>query len=423
MRIHLELGSRKYLLILSTALVLMLLAVACASPAAPTAPPATSAPAAASAPAATAAPAAQPYVINALLPLTGSGAFLGTEEKQSLELYEKYINAKGGINGTPVHFVIQDDQTDPKVGVQLATDLIAKKVPVIIGPAISGVANAVGALATNGPVIYTTTPGVKPAPNSYIYSSTPDTHSLIQALMVYFRTKGWTKVAALTSTDSSGQDGLKGIQAAIALPENSSLKLVANEQFDTTASSVSAQITKIKDSGAQVLVLWSTGTPATTAFKGMAQGGLTIPVATTDGNETFAQMNQYKEFLPAELYIGSPRFAALDVMPAGPAKDAVADFHKAFKDIGVTPDFGQTPAWDAAAIVVQALKKTGLSADAAQLRDAIDQIKNFEGVDGTYNLSPTDHRGVTIESVYVVRWDAAKANFVPVSSAGGTAPK
>lgn len=418
MRTHPKLGYPKRHLIMGTLFMLLLLAVACAAPVAPTVPPQATA-----APAAPSAPSVQPYVINALLPLTGSGAFLGTEEKQSLELYEKYINAKGGINGTPVHFVVQDDQTDPKVGVQLATDLIAKKVPVIIGPAISGVANAVAALATNGPVIYTTTPGVKPPPNSYIYSSTPDTHSLIQALMVYFRGKGWTKVAALSSTDSSGQDGLKGIQAAIALPENSSLKLVANEQFDTTASSVSAQITKIKDSGAQVLILWSTGTPATTAFKGIAQGGLNIPVATTDGNETFAQMNQYKEFLPAELYIGSPRFAALDVMPAGPAKDAVADFHKAFKDAGVTPDFGQTPAWDAAAIVVQALKKTGLNADATQLRDAIDQIKNFEGVDGTYNLSPGDHRGVSIESVYIVRWDAAKGNFVPVSGAGGAALK
>src|SRR5512142_2077761 len=211
--------------------VILVLLAACTAPAAPTtAPQPTTAPAASSNSAApssstgSSAASGTPYVINALLPLTGSGAFLGTEEKQSLELFEKYINAKGGINGTPVHFVIQDDQTDPKVGVQLATDLIAKKVPVIIGPAISGVANAVGALATNGPVIYTTTPGVKPAPNSYIYSSTPDTHSLIQALMVFFRGKGWTKVAALTSTDSSGSDGLKGIQQKLALPENSSLK-------------------------------------------------------------------------------------------------------------------------------------------------------------------------------------------------------
>jgi branched-chain amino acid transport system substrate-binding protein len=408
------LSHKSWLIVACILAVIVLLAVGCAAPASPAVPaPATSAPAA------TATTAPQPYVINALLPLTGSGAFLGTEEKQSLEVFEKYFNAKGGINGTPVHFVVQDDQTDPKVGVQLATDLISKKVPVIIGPAISGVANAVGGLAANGPVIYTTTPGVKPKPNSYIYSTTPDTHTLIQALVAYFRQKGWTKIAALTSTDASGQDGLAGINEAIALPENSTVKLVASEQFDTTASSVSAQITKIKEAGPQVLILWSTGTPATTAFKGIAQGGLNIPVATTDGNETFAQMKQYKDFLPAELYIGSPRFVALDVMPAGPAKDAVADFQKAFKDINVTPDFGQTPAWDAALIVVTALKKAGLNANAQQLRDAIDQTKGVEGVDGTYNISPSDHRGVGIESVYVVRWDATKNNFVPVSAAGG----
>ncbi|MCL4489854.1 MAG: ABC transporter substrate-binding protein [Chloroflexi bacterium] len=411
--------SRK--LFISGAVLVLVLLAACAAPTA--APQATTAPAASASSAATSAPAAttasQPYVINALLSLTGGGAFLGTEEKQSLDVYEKYINAKGGINGTPVHFVVQDDQTDPKVGVQLATDLIAKKVPVIIGPALTGVALAVAALATNGPVIYTTTPGVKPAPNSYIYSTTPDTYSLIEALLTYFRGKGWTKIAALTSTDASGSDGLKGIQQKLALPENSSLKLVDSEQFDSSASSVSAQIAKIKDSGAQALIVWSTGTPATTAFKGITQGGLNIPVATTDGNETFAQMQQYKDFMPAELYIGSPRFVAYDVMPPGPAKTAVGDFQAAFKAINVTPDFGQTPAWDAAAIVVEALKKTGLKTDAKQLRDAIDQIKGFEGVDGTYNLSPQDHRGLTIDSVYVARWDATKQNFVAVSSAGG----
>ncbi len=404
----------RWIEIISVALFVL---AGCAAPTAPTAPPATAAPAA---PAATTS-AAAPYTINALMPLTGQGAFLGKEEQQSLQVYESYVNAHGGINGTPVHFAIQDDQTDPKVAVQLATDLIAKKVPVIIGPAITGPALAVAALAKNGPVIYTTTPGVKPPPNSYVYSTSPDTYSLIQAIIQFYREKGWTKIASLTSTDASGQDGMKGIQNAVALPANSSVTLVDQEQFDPTASSVAAQVTKIKDSGAQALIMWETGTPATTAFKGITQGGLSIPVVTTDGNETFAQMHAYKDFLPAQLYVGSPRFAAADVMPAGPAKDAVTAFNQVFQAINVKPDFGQTPAWDAAAIVVAALKKTGLNADATQLRDAIDQIKGLEGVDGTYNLSPTDHRGLGVNDAYVVQWDAAKDAFVPVSGAGGTA--
>ncbi|MGH6967622.1 MAG: ABC transporter substrate-binding protein, partial [Stellaceae bacterium] len=58
--------------------------------------------------------AAEPYEINVILPLTGPAAFLGNGEKTSLELAEKAMNAKGGINGRPVKFVIQDDGTSPQ---------------------------------------------------------------------------------------------------------------------------------------------------------------------------------------------------------------------------------------------------------------------------------------------------------------------
>src|SRR5215469_4837504 len=60
--------------------------------------------------------AAEPYEINVILPLTGPAAFLGNGEKISLELAEKAMNAKGGIDGRPVKFVIQDDGTSPQTG-------------------------------------------------------------------------------------------------------------------------------------------------------------------------------------------------------------------------------------------------------------------------------------------------------------------
>ena len=37
--------------------------------------------------------------LNTILPLTGLGAFLGTQEKTSLEVLEKTVNAGGGIHG------------------------------------------------------------------------------------------------------------------------------------------------------------------------------------------------------------------------------------------------------------------------------------------------------------------------------------
>ena len=361
-----------------------------------------------------------PYVINTILSLTGQGAFLGQEEQKSLQALEKEINAGGGINGHPVQFAIADDQTSPKVAVQLATGLMAKNVQVILGPTLVGMANAVEALATNGPVVYAVTPGIQPAPHSYVYSASTNTHDLIRALLNYFRSQGWTKIASLTSTDASGQDGLKGIQAAMKLPENSSMKLVDQEYFDVTATSVSSQIAKIKSSGAQALLVWTTGTPAGTAFKGITQGGLNIPVGTTDGNATYAEMNQYKDFLPAKLYIASARWIAGESLPPGPARDIETNFHKALASAGLKPDLPTSIVWDPANIIVNVLKKLGPNATAAQIRDAIDNIHGYEGVDGTYTFSPTDHRGLSLQSVYVTRWDAGQGTWVSISGPGGS---
>ena len=363
-----------------------------------------------------------PVVIHAILSLTGQGAFLGQEEEQSLQIFQKYINSKGGINGRPVQFAISDDQTSPKVAVQLATNLIGQHVQVILGPTLVGMANAVAALATNGPVVYAVTPGIQPAPHSYVYSASNDTHSLIQALLNYFRSQGWTKIASLTSTDASGQDGLKGIQQAMKLPENSSMHLVDQEYFDVTATSVSSQITKIKNSGAQALLLWTTGTPAGTAFKDIAQGGLNIPVGTTNGNQIYSEMHKYQAFLPAKLYIATSRYVALNTLPAGPAKDVETQFYQALAADNLKPDLPLSIAWDPAAIVVNVLKKLGPDATATQIRDAIDGIRGYEGVAGTYNFSSTDHRGLGLNSVYVTLWNAGKDTWQTVSGPGGAPP-
>jgi len=81
--------------------------------------------------------AAEPYDIYAILPLTGFAAFPGQTISKVLGIVEEVANKRGGIRGRPVHFVIQDDQSSPQVAVQLTNAIIAKKVPLFYGSAIS----------------------------------------------------------------------------------------------------------------------------------------------------------------------------------------------------------------------------------------------------------------------------------------------
>ncbi|HEY8800176.1 MAG TPA: ABC transporter substrate-binding protein, partial [Candidatus Limnocylindrales bacterium] len=226
----------------------LLAAASCASPAA----------APSSAPASTpAATTATPYEIHVILPLTGSAAFLGKPEQQALDALQGVVNKGGGISGRPVKFTYYDDASTAATDVQLVNQIIAKNVPVILGPSLVGSCNAASPVVANGPVLYCFSPGIHPDKGSFTFTSSVSTVDLNRALFKYFKSKGLTKIATITSTDATGQDADSAIKTGVS--EAPGVELVAQEHFNTTDVSVSAQIARIKASGAQALVGWSTG--------------------------------------------------------------------------------------------------------------------------------------------------------------------
>ena len=165
-------------------------------------------------------PAGAPYELNVILPLTGGAAFLGQTEWRTLQVLERFENSSGGIQGRPIHLAVQDDQTSPQLGVQLANQVLAKKVPVLLGSALVAICRAMAPLMKAGPVMYCFSPGIHPDEGSYVFTSGVSTHDLAQAGITFFRAKGWTRLAVLTSTDATGQD-------AETSPRASSLGIVA----------------------------------------------------------------------------------------------------------------------------------------------------------------------------------------------------
>ena len=94
--------------------------------------------------------------------------------------------------------------------------------------------------------------------------------------MRYFRERGWTRIAVITSTDGTGQDVEKQLDGILALPENKSVSFVIREHFNPTDISVSAQMQRIRSSNAQALLTWSTGTPFGTLMHGAHDAGIEL---------------------------------------------------------------------------------------------------------------------------------------------------
>jgi branched-chain amino acid transport system substrate-binding protein len=366
--------------------------------------------------------AADPYRINVILPLTGGASFLGKGEQQALQLLQAVTNKDGGLDGQPLEFVFHDDQSTPQTTVQIANSLLPDKPSVMLGSSIVAMCNAIAPLVKEGPFDYCLSPGVHPPAGSYQFSTSIDTRDLIDALVRYFRLRGLTKIAFMTSTDASGQDAERGFDEAIKLAENSPMQVAERQRFNPTDVSVTAQIERIKAASPQALIAWSTGAPIATVFKAVLQAGLDLPLGTTNGNMTYAQMLQYKDFLPKELYIPTSAFPAhAGLFTLDPkVEEQQRRFYAAFKEANLKPDNMSVLAWDPGNLIIDALRKLGSKASAQQVRDHIANLTSYPGVNGVYDFKAVPQRGLTVQNAVVTRWDPAADTWTVVSGLTGT---
>ncbi len=363
---------------------------------------------------------AAPYEINAILPVTGAAAFIAKADMNALSVIEQTVNAAGGIRGRQIHFVVQDDQSNPAVSVQLLNGVLAKKVPFILGSTLGATCSAMIPLLKDGPVEYCFSPSIRPTPGGYVYSAGVGAGDLVAAVARYLRERGLKKIAVLTSTDTTGQDADRAIDAALASPENSALTIVARDHFNPTDVSIAGQMSHITGSGADVMIAWTTGTPFATVLRGVRDAGLTIPVVTTNGNMSYAQMRQYKGIMPSELlFPGLPSFGP-DKLPNGKLKNAVNRFLDAFKAAGIQPEAGENQVWDPTLILLDAVRKYGFDVTSAQVRDYINNLHDWTGIYGTFDFRAIPQRGVGIDAVIIQRWDPVKEAWTGVSKPGGS---
>lgn len=366
--------------------------------------------------------AADPVRIDVILPLTGGVAFLGKGEQQALQLLQKSVNRNGGIQGRDLEFVFYDDQSSPQNGVVMSNQVIAKKPMVVIGSAISAICNAMSPLfMKNGPVMYCLSPVINPPAGSFVFTGHTPGVDLSRALWRYARMNGWTNIATLTTTDATGQDGERQFKEVLSMPENKSFNIVASERMNPTDVSVTAQIEKIKAAKPQMLMVWCTGASMATAFKGIVQAGLDIPVGVNDGNMTFEQMKRYADFLPKQLYIPTSLWAGYgrDLGFEPPVQKALDDFYGEFKAAGLAPDATAALAWGPAMVVVDALRKIGPNASSDQLRSYLVNLKGYAGISGVHDFTNAPQRGLGANDAVVTRWDPAKGSWLPVSKRGG----
>jgi branched-chain amino acid transport system substrate-binding protein len=365
--------------------------------------------------------AAEPYEIDVILSLTGPFAFLGTAEAASLRTLEPLINKQGGIGGRPVHFAIADDGSQPAIAVQLANAIVAKHVPLMLGPTYAASCLAVAPLVkAAGPVQYCFAPTIHPPAGSYTFSGGASSRDQAIETLVFAKAKGWKRLAVIATTDATGQDIEGQFRDVVGDPRFNGMSIVAGEHFNGSDVSIGAQLANIKAANPDVVLAATVGTSTGTLLRSLKDAGLdTVPMMTNLGNLLNTALNQYAPSMPREIYFTAPRVYAHDVSGKGPVRDAQTAFYNAFNAAGIDPDVGNNFPWDPTIVLISGLRKLGVSTDAKALLDYVESVHGFAGTNGIYDYRGGDQRGQGLTALVIVRWDPAQKRVVTVSEPGG----
>jgi branched-chain amino acid transport system substrate-binding protein len=390
------------------ALIAMLAAACGGQPAtpSPTAAPATSAAAASAAPTVAT---GETYKIGAIFDITGAGSALGIPERDTVKMLEAQVNAAGGIKGPDgklhkVQVIIYDNQSQESQTVLVAKRLIEEdKVPVVIGPSQSGTTLAIVDTMQKAqvPLISAAASAaiVEPVADHKWVFKTPQSDKLIMTfLLQWLKSKSITKVAWLSVNNAFGDGGRAQFDA---LSGAAGVTAVANERFGATDTDMTAQLTKIKGSGAQALIVWAVPPGASVATKNAADLGITMPIFQSHGIGTPAFIDLAGPAANGVVFPAGKLLVASRLPDSDPQKKVLTDYTAAYqKAYGKAPTTFGGHAWDAFWIAEKALEKAG--PDRAAIRDQIEQVRDFVGITGVFNFSAQDHNGLDKRAVTAV---------------------
>src|SRR5574341_599128 len=349
------------------------------------------------------------YKIGAIFSITGPGSSLGIPERDTALMLEGEINAKGGIKGPdgklrPLKMVIYDDASDETKAVLAAKKLIDEdRVTAIVGTTLSGTSLAILDTVQKAqvPMVSCAVAAkiVEPAAERKWVFKTPQSDYLIVGVLVdYLKAKGLTKVGWLNVDYAFGQLGWIEFEKAA---QKAGLQIAANEKFGQKDVDMTAQLTRVKAANPQAVVVWSIPPSASLATKNYADLGITAPMFHRHGvgNKTFIQLAG-----PASngvLFPAGKLLVAEQLADNDPQKSVLLAYAKDFEaKYGPRNTFGGH-AWDSVQIVMRAMEKAG--ADRAKGRAATEETRNFVGITGVFDFSPTDHNGLDRRAVTMIQ--------------------
>jgi branched-chain amino acid transport system substrate-binding protein len=365
----------------------------------------------------------QPIKFGFIPDITGPASSLGLPERDTALMLQAEIDAKGGIKGRPVKLIIYDgESTETKTLLAAKKAIEEEGVAALLCCSQSGTSLAIKNAVQTAKVPMVSMAAsiriVEPAKDSFWVFKTPQSdHLIAEVLADYLVAKKLTRVAWMNVDNAFGDSGRIEFDK---MAKKLGISIVTNERFGDKDMDMTAQLTKVKGSDAQALLVWAIPPAASVVTKNAKELGLQIPLFQSHGigNKRFIEL--------AGPAANGVRFPAGKLLTAESLPDSdrqkktLVAYAKAFEaKYGPRNTFGGH-GWDAVWLAYRAAEDAAartnpddLASLRAAIRDELEKTKEFIGISGIFSMSPDDHNGldkraVTMYEIVNGQWQLAK---------------
>jgi branched-chain amino acid transport system substrate-binding protein len=346
--------------------------------------------------------------IGGNLEMTGSIATYGASMSNGIKLAFKEANAKGGVLGKQLAFIVADNKSEPSESANAITKLITQdKVVLVLGAGASSntIAASQVANASKIPILtpFSTNPkvtvdGGKVQEFSFRACFIDPFQGTV---MAGFATKSLQAKTAAIYTDNSS-DYSKGLaQFFEEAFVKSGGKIVSKEAYLQKDQDFNATLTKIKSTNPDVIFVPGYYEEVGKLIKQARELGITAPILGGDGWDS-PKLAEIAGAAALNNSYFSNHYSTDDKSPR------VVQFVENYKkEYGQVPDAPAVLGYDAAYMAIDAIKRAN-SEDPVKIKDALAQTKNLQGVTGDITLD-AEHNPV--KSAVVIQFKEGKPVF------------
>lgn len=304
------------------------------------------------------------------------------------------------VNGTKITIDYRDDAGDPDTAVGAAKDLIGSGVNILAGSASSGVAAAVAEQAGQNKVLFISGPAAADAItgiNGYTFRSGRQSAQDVATAGTFLGDIKGKKITVLAQNNAFGQGNEAAVKAILG-GKGATVDSVLVAEDVTEFTPFAQQV--LAGSPDLVFVAWA-GATSGAMWQAMSQQGVLDAVPVVTGLGDSATFGAYGE--------ASEKISFLNHYFAGAPDNEVNDkMVAAVEKAGGTPDLFTPDGFNAAIMIVQAIKEGKGDVDA--MVSALEGY-SFEGPKGDLTVRASDH--ALIQDMYQVKLVASGSGFAP----------